>query len=45
MNTVAEINQALCESARIIAEKVVENSRFDKTIKATIITGNTLNIP
>ena len=38
MNTVAEINQALCESARIIAEKVVETSRFDKTIKATIIT-------
>lgn len=37
MNTVAEINQALCESARIIAEKVVEKSRFDKTIKATIV--------
>ncbi len=38
MNTVAEINKALCESARIIAEKVVEESRFDKTIKATVIT-------
>ena len=38
MNTVAEINQALCESARIIAEKVVKESRFDKTIRATIIT-------
>ena len=38
MNTVSEINDAICRAARIIAERVVKDSAFDKTIRATVVT-------
>lgn len=38
MNTVSEINDAICKSVRIIAERVVKDSKFDRTIQATVVT-------